>query len=103
MNAGFQVRPEELAAAGSAALALAARIPPAADRLAGGPAQAAAGLTGWRTAAALQACGDSWRSLLTTLARELDTQGHRLTATADQYRAGDLSVVDAFVSTLASH
>lgn len=93
---GFQVRPEELTAAGQCAAAIAARLPGQTERLTPVGATAATRLSGWRTAAALRACGDSWRSLLATLAGELETQGQRLSTTGQQYRDGEASALDAF-------
>jgi hypothetical protein len=98
---GFQVRPDELAGAGSSALALAARVPAQADQLAAATGSAATGLTGWRTAAALRSCGDAWRALLVRLSQELAHQGNQLTATANQYRSGELAAADAFTHSLA--
>ncbi|MCX4747126.1 PE domain-containing protein [Kitasatospora sp. NBC_01287] len=93
---GFQVRPEELTAAGQRAQAIAVRIPDGTTRL--GPAAASAGarLSGWRTAAALPACADAWQALLASLAGELDAHGQRLATTAQQYRDGEATAVSAF-------
>ncbi|MEY9945511.1 PE domain-containing protein [Kitasatospora sp. GAS1066B] len=92
---GFQVRPEELTGAGQCAQAIATRIPGQSEQLTPAGAAAATRLVGWRTAAALRACGDSWRALLTSLAGELDAQGKRLATTAQQYRDGEVTAVDA--------
>ncbi|GAB2703230.1 hypothetical protein [Kitasatospora kifunensis] len=97
LQGGFQVRPEELTDAGQCAQAIAARIPSQSEQTAAAAEHAAAALSGWRTAAALRACGDSWRALLATLAGELASQGQRLATTAQQYRDGEVCATDAFV------
>ncbi|PYC82710.1 hypothetical protein C7C46_10170 [Streptomyces tateyamensis] len=98
---GFQVRPEELTAAGSAAHAVAAVLPTQAQQLGAAVEGAAVGLPGWRTAAALGALGAAWHGVLGALGQELGGQADQLADTADRYRSGELTAAAAFRSALA--
>ncbi|GAA1985368.1 WXG100 family type VII secretion target [Kitasatospora viridis] len=96
-STGFQVQPDQLADGAAEARSVAARLPAQADRLTAAVRNAAAGLPGWRTAAALADCAAAWHELLATLARELAQQAEKLDDTARHYRAGDRSATDAFL------
>ncbi|MFE0460876.1 hypothetical protein ACFW1A_16660 [Kitasatospora sp. NPDC058965] len=101
MSDGFQVRPDELTAAGSSAHAVADLLPVQSDRLGAAVAGAAVGLPGWRTAAALQSWGAAWHTVLGELGQQLTAQAEQLGTTADRYRTGELSALDGFRSALA--
>ncbi|MFE9425188.1 hypothetical protein ACFYNO_19685 [Kitasatospora sp. NPDC006697] len=88
---GFQVHPDDLSAA-------AAEARTAATRLTAPATCEAAGLSGWRTAAALRDCGEAWRDLLAALRTELADQAGKLDDTARHYRAGDRTATEAFLA-----
>ncbi|MDH6144255.1 MULTISPECIES: type VII secretion target [Kitasatospora] len=97
-GSGFQVHPDELSAAATAADGTAARLPDQGRLLAAATDRSADGLSGWRTAAALRSCGNAWHALLGRLNAELADQGRKLDSTAQRYRAGELSATDAFLA-----
>lgn len=95
-NAGFQVRPEELEAAGRTAAETAALIPQETKALLDSSDQAEAKLHGFRTASALNDCTDSWRTLLNDLHTEMGRQGQHLAESGRGYRSTNSQVATHF-------
>ncbi|MER6303613.1 hypothetical protein ABT247_29215 [Kitasatospora sp. NPDC001539] len=86
---GFTVRPGELTAAGTNAVAVAGKVPEETAKLAEPSGRAAGGLPGWRSAAALQRCGAAWRTVLDGLAADMESAGGNLLTCARAYLDAD--------------
>lgn len=83
------VHPEQLAAEGRALKGVGQAVAGALAAVHGPSDAAAAGLRGWRSAAALDRLTGSWSRRMRGLAAELDDAGGRLVATAGSYRETD--------------
>ncbi|MDH6109817.1 hypothetical protein P3T36_005382 [Kitasatospora sp. MAP12-15] len=83
------VHPERLAAEGRALQGVGRAVAAELAAVHGPSDAAAAGLCGWRSAAALDRLTGAWSRRLSALAVELDDAGGRLVATAGSYRETD--------------
>ncbi|MBV6701089.1 hypothetical protein [Kitasatospora aureofaciens] len=86
---GFKVKPGELTAAGNNALTVAGKVPDETAKLATPSTNAASGLAGWQTGAALQGCGTAWKTLLDGLAGDMKDAGGNLIRCATTYANTD--------------
>lgn len=92
----LEVNPSELHSMGVAAQGVAAKIGPEVTAVLAPSDTAAASLTGWRTATALDACTTAWAACLRGLAAEVDSNGAKLITTAQNYSTAELGLSQSF-------
>lgn len=90
-----RVDPHGLAQVGRQTRDVAAAMPGEALRIQGPSDEAAEGLRGWRTEAALVRCTRAWVGCLRELAAEVAANGADMIRSADNYSAAELSVHSA--------
>ncbi|MFF3113914.1 hypothetical protein ACFVSN_32575 [Kitasatospora sp. NPDC057904] len=88
----FRVDPAALEGCGQSAQFIASQIPAETAKIAEPCTQAAAGLQGWQTGAALQSCSTNWKALLDKLGKDMGDLGSKLVQTAGVYRQGEQRV-----------
>ncbi|MEV7923690.1 MULTISPECIES: hypothetical protein [unclassified Kitasatospora] len=82
----FKVNPAELDGCGQSAQHIGGLIPGETSKITDPCNQAAGGLKGWLTAAAIQNCGTNWKTLLDKLGGDMGDVGTKLATSAAYYR-----------------
>ncbi|MFD4399098.1 hypothetical protein [Kitasatospora sp. NPDC058478] len=82
----FKVNPAELDGCGQSAQHIGGLIPGETAKITDPCSQAAGGLKGWLTAAAIQNCGTNWKTLLDKLGGDMGDVGTKLATSAAYYR-----------------
>lgn len=85
----FGVETGELKKAGEGARKVAEAMPGDVKKLYGPCDTAVAGLSGWRTAKALDECVEAWGTALKSLASMVDAAGDKLVASAEDFSRTD--------------
>ncbi|MEU8924158.1 hypothetical protein AB0D10_24970 [Kitasatospora sp. NPDC048545] len=82
----FKVNPAELDGCGQSAQHIGGLIPGETSKITDPCSQAASGLQGFLTAAAITNCGTNWKTLLDKLGGDMGDVGTKLAASAAYYR-----------------